>query len=75
MEHPVIQKRRDYGTKDELVQHLKKNGITVPDDRQLLHTGYYHGYKGYRFFPGNMIVAFPFPLMKKFMLPLPLTHS
>lgn len=52
MERSQIQKQRDYGTKDELVQHLKKTGITVPDDRQLLHTGYYHGYKGYRFFPG-----------------------
>lgn len=50
MERSQIQKQRDYGTKDELVQHLKKTGITVPDDRQLLHTGYYHGYKGYRFF-------------------------
>ena len=44
---------KDHRTTDELIDHLRNSGITVADDRQkrqLLHTGYYHGYKGYRFF-------------------------
>lgn len=42
-----------YRTIDDLMLHLRENGIEVhgADQRRLLlNTGYYHGYKGYRFF-------------------------
>lgn len=42
-----------YKSLDELMQHLCNNGITITgakEKRQLINTGYYHGYKGYRFF-------------------------
>lgn len=35
------------------MKHLRDNGIAIDgstEKRQLLNTGYYHGYKGYRFF-------------------------
>lgn len=35
------------------MRHLRKNGIDISGTRQkrlLINTGYYHGYKGYRFF-------------------------
>lgn len=35
------------------MEHLQKNGIQISGDiqkQQLINTGYYHGYKGYRFF-------------------------
>lgn len=38
---------------DGLMRHLRSNGITISggkQKRQLLNTGYFHGYKGYRFF-------------------------
>lgn len=38
---------------DDLVEHLNKNGIEISGNEQkrnLINTGYYHGYKGYRFF-------------------------
>lgn len=40
-------------TIDQLVQHLQDNKISILDDsqkRQLVNIGYFHGYKGYRFF-------------------------
>ena len=43
----------EYKTIDGLIQHLRANGITISDEkqkRQLMNTGYFHGYKGYRFF-------------------------
>lgn len=42
-----------YKTTDELMQHLHSKGITISGDtqkQQLINTGYFHGYKGYRFF-------------------------
>lgn len=38
---------------DGLMRHLRDKGISISDDehrQQLINTGYYHGYKGYRFF-------------------------
>lgn len=40
-------------TTDGLMRHLRNNGIEISGSkqkRQLINTGYYHGYKGYRFF-------------------------
>lgn len=42
-----------FKTTDGLMSHLIENGIEISGDeqkRQLINTGYYHGYKGYRFF-------------------------
>lgn len=38
---------------DGLMRHLRSNGIAISGStqkRQLMNTGYYHGYKGYRFY-------------------------
>lgn len=42
-----------YKTTDGLMRHLRSNGIAISgstEKRQLMNTGYFHGYKGYRFF-------------------------
>ncbi|MCC3360372.1 Abi family protein [Holdemanella porci] len=42
-----------YKTTDGLMRHLRENGVQIngsKQKRQLINTGYYHGYKGYRFF-------------------------
>lgn len=42
-----------YKNTDGLMRHLRSNGIVISGStqkRQLMNTGYYHGYKGYRFF-------------------------
>jgi abortive infection bacteriophage resistance protein len=42
-----------YKSIDGLMRHLRSNGITISGSnqkRQLVNTGYFHGYKGYRFF-------------------------
>ena len=42
-----------YKTTDGLMRHLRDKGIAVSGStqkRQLINTGYFHGYKGYRFF-------------------------
>lgn len=42
-----------YKTTDGLMRHLRDNGIAISGSlqkRQLRNTGYFHGYKGYRFF-------------------------
>ena len=42
-----------YKKTDGLMRHLRSNGITISGStqkRQLMNCGYYHGYKGYRFF-------------------------
>ncbi len=44
---------KDYKTTDALMQHLRDNGIFISGSsqkQQLINTGYFHGYKGYRFF-------------------------
>ena len=51
-----------YKTTDGLMRHLRENGIQIhgsKQKRQLINTGYYHGYKGYRFF-GNSTRRLPF---------------
>lgn len=50
----------DYKSCDGLMRHLRKQGIAIAgtkQKRQLLNTGYFHGYKGYRFFkdPANRL--------------------
>lgn len=42
-----------YKTTDALMRHLRDNGISISGSsqkQQLINTGYFHGYKGYRFF-------------------------
>lgn len=43
----------NFKTTDGLMRHLRKSGISITGSvqkRQLINTGYFHGYKGYRFF-------------------------
>lgn len=43
----------DYKSTDALMRHLRENGIAISGSsqkQQLINTGYFHGYKGYRFF-------------------------
>jgi len=49
-----------YKNIDSLMRHLRNSGISISGSkqkRQLINTGYYHGYKGYRFYShsGNRI--------------------
>ncbi len=49
-----------YKTTDGLMRHLRNQGVKISGSkqkRQLINTGYFHGYKGYRFFknPGTKI--------------------
>lgn len=56
-----------YKAIDDLVEHLNENGISISgsaEKRQLLNTGYYHGYKGYRFF-GTSQRKIPFKSYKE----------
>ena len=42
-----------YKTTDALMRHLRESGIAISGAKQkwqLVNTGYFHGYKGYRFF-------------------------
>lgn len=42
-----------YKKTDALMRHLRDSGIEIKggkQKRQLINTGYFHGYKGYRFF-------------------------
>jgi hypothetical protein len=51
-----------YKTTDALLRHLRNSGIKIngaKQKRQLVNTGYFHGYKGYRFF-GNAQRRLPF---------------
>lgn len=51
-----------YKKTDALMRHLRDSGITISgakQKRQLVNTGYFHGYKGYRFF-GNAQRRLPF---------------
>lgn len=43
----------DYKSPNVLMRHLRDNGISISGSsqkQQLINTGYFHGYKGYRFF-------------------------
>lgn len=45
-----------YKTTAALMRHLRKSGIAInggKQKRQLVNTGYFHGYKGYRFFESS----------------------
>lgn len=45
-----------YKTVDGLMRHLRNSGISISGSlqkRQLRNTGYFHGYKGYRFFKNS----------------------
>lgn len=57
-----------YRNIDGLMQHLRNSGITIEEDekRTLVNTGYYHGYKGYRFF-GNAGKRIPFTAYKEIL--------
>lgn len=51
-----------YKTLDGLMRHLRESGISINGSSQKLllrNTGYFHGYKGYRFF-GNASNRLPF---------------
>lgn len=51
-----------YKTTDALMRHLRESEIAIngsKQKRQLINTGYFHGYKGYRFF-GNTQKRLPF---------------
>ncbi len=51
-----------YKTTDALMRHLRDSGIAISGSKQkqqLINTGYFHGYKGYRFF-GNAQTRLPF---------------
>ena len=50
----------NYKSTDALMRHLRNNGIAISGSsqkQQLINTGYFHGYKGYRFIktPNNKI--------------------
>ncbi|MFT4105431.1 MAG: Abi family protein [Lacrimispora sp.] len=48
-----IMTNMDFKSTDALMQHLRDNGIAISGSsqrQQLINTGYFHGYKGYRFF-------------------------
>ena len=58
-----------YKTTDGLMRHLRSNGIATSGSkqkRQLMNTGYFQGYKGYRFF-GNSKNRLPFCPMMRYM--------
>ena len=45
-----------YKKTDALMRHLRESGISInggKQKRQLINTGYFHGYKGYRFFKNS----------------------
>lgn len=51
-----------YKTTEELIEYLCDNGILISGEkqkRQLINTGYYHGYKGYRYYK-NIQTKLPF---------------
>ena len=47
-----------YKSTDALMRHLRDNGISISGSlqkQQLINSGYFHGYKGYRFFVSSAI--------------------
>ena len=60
-----------YKKTDALMRHLRDNGISIQGSkqkRQLINTGYFHGYKGYRFFLEMCKDDYHLRLMMKSML-------
>ena len=52
------------------MRHLRNNGIAISGSsqkQQLINTGYFHGYKGYRFFVSSNR-RIPLPHTMKLML-------
>lgn len=51
-----IMANNNYKSTDALMRHLRNNGIAISGSfqkQQLINTGYFHGYKGYRFFASS----------------------
>ena len=49
----MVVNNTSFKTTDGLMRHLRNNGIHISGSKQkkqLINTGYFHGYKGYRFF-------------------------
>ena len=66
-----------YKTTDGLMRHLRNNGIAISGSaqkRHLINTGYFHGYKGYRFFQ-NSSERLPFTTYKEMQLFNMIPHS
>lgn len=56
----------DYKTTNSLMSHLRNSGVEInggKEKRELINYGYYHGYKGYRFF--NNKGKLPFTTFKE----------
>ena len=54
--------KTEYKSTNQLMRHLRDNGIDISgklQKQQLINTGYFHGYKGYRFF-GESYNKIPF---------------
>lgn len=61
---------QNYKSTDALMRHLRNNGIAISGSsqkQQLINTGYFHGYKGYRFL-FHPIVKFHLSHTRKLML-------
>ncbi|EPI46536.1 hypothetical protein [Gardnerella vaginalis] len=60
-----------YKTVDSLMRHLRDSGVMISGSvqkRQLINTGYFHGYKGYRFFSDTQVdIKYHFLHMAKCM--------
>lgn len=65
-----------YKTIDGLMRHLRDSGIEISGSkqkRQLMNTGYFHGYKGYRFLRVPPIDCLS-SLMMRYMRQFNMTH-
>lgn len=63
--------KNDFKSTDALMRHLRNNGIAISgasQKQQLINTGYFHGYKGYRFLYRPQTAFRLHPIMK-FMPP------
>lgn len=60
-----------YKTVDSLMRHLRDSGVMISGSaqkRQLINTGYFHGYKGYRFLAIHKVdIKYHFLHMEKCM--------
>lgn len=66
-----------YKSTDALMRHLRNNGIAISGSsqkRQLINTGYFHGYKGYRFL-FHLIVESHLPHIMKLTLRFNMTQN
>lgn len=68
---------KDYKSTDALMRHLRNNGVAISGSsqkQQLINTGYFHGYKGYRFLSLRLTVS-PLLHITRLMLPYSTTQS